>query len=44
MLNLINKNLEYIKNYPIFNNNNEFIKKITLKLNKDKIVVITGMR
>lgn len=44
MLKLINKNLEYIKNYPIFGNNNEFIKKITEKLNKDKIVVITGMR
>lgn len=44
MLKLINKNLDYLKNYPIFNNNNELIKKITEKLNKDKIVVITGMR
>ncbi len=44
MLKLINKSLEYLKNYPIFENNNEFVKKITDKLNKDKIVVITGMR
>jgi hypothetical protein len=44
MLKLINKNREYLKNYPVFNNNNDFIKKMTLKLNKDKIVVITGMR
>ena len=44
MIKLINKNLDYLKNYPIFNNNNKLIKKITEKLNKDKIVVITGMR
>ncbi|NDK08507.1 AAA family ATPase [Candidatus Gracilibacteria bacterium] len=44
MYNLINKNLRYLKEYPIFNNNNDFIQKIIKKLNKDKIVVITGMR
>ncbi len=44
MLKIINKNLDYLKNYPIFKNNNEFIKKMASKLNKDKIVVITGMR
>lgn len=44
MLNFINKNLTYLQNYPIFKNNNDFIKEMTLKLNKDKIIVITGMR
>nr|MDD3720298.1 AAA family ATPase [Candidatus Gracilibacteria bacterium] len=44
MINLIEKNLEFIKNYPIFQDNNEFIKKIVGKLNNDRIVVITGMR
>lgn len=36
--------MAYLKNYPIFGNNNDLIKKITEKLNKDKIVVITWMR
>lgn len=44
MLELINKNLDYLKNYPIFKNNNDFVKKMAGKLNKDRIVVITGMR
>lgn len=44
MINLIEKNLEFIKNYPIFQDNNEFIKKIVWKLNNDRIVVITWMR
>jgi hypothetical protein len=44
MLKLINKNLDYLKTYPIFKNNNDFIKKMIDKLNKDKIIVITGMR
>jgi hypothetical protein len=41
MLNLINKNLTYLQNYPIFKNNNDFVKKMAAKLNKDKIIVIT---
>ncbi len=44
MLNLINKNLTYLQNYPIFKNNNDFVKKMAAKLNKDKIIVITWMR
>ncbi|MDD3302161.1 MAG: AAA family ATPase [Candidatus Gracilibacteria bacterium] len=44
MIELINKNLEYLKNYPIFQNNNKLIKDIVENLNKDKISIITGMR
>lgn len=44
MLNLINKSHEFLRTYPIFQDNNDFIKKIVDKLNTDRIVVITWMR
>ncbi len=44
MLDLINKNIDFLMNYPIFQNNNELIKNIVDKLNKDRIVVVTWVR
>lgn len=44
MIELIKNNLEYLKNYPIFQNNNDLIKNIVNKLNKDRIVVVTWVR
>ncbi len=44
MINLINKNLNFLSDYPIFKNNIEFVKNIVSILNKDRIVIITAMR
>ncbi len=44
MKELIEKNLNYLNNYPIFSNNNDIIKKIVDMLNKDRIIIISGMR
>lgn len=44
MKSLIDKNLNYINNYPIFHNHNEIIKNIVDTLNKDRIIIISWMR